>query len=335
MRHYIGVLGVAAALAATPAMFAINAAEAQDAFQIRLSTVAPESEPGFAALKAFATLVEKANPGKIQVKLFPGGSLFRQGTEITAIQRGQLEMATPLFFEIEQQIPEYGVFSAPFAFRDSEHMLKVMRGPIGKEYYDEIEKRMEIIALDIGYIGTRQVNLRQARPVRTPADWAGIKLRVQPGGRTAISIGKGLGLTPVPMPVTEIYLSLKTGTVDSTDSPLPVTRAAKVDEIIQQVTLTGHLVQPFILVLGKQTWTKLSPDQQATMRNAANEAMDQLYNQTTGEEKSLVKDFEAKGIKFVTPDREAFRAAMAKQLVEDGLTAKWKPGLVEAVAAVK
>ncbi len=310
-------------------------ATAQEPLQIRISTVAPESEPAVVALRAFGAAVEKANPGKIQVKVFPGGSLFRQGTEVTAIQRGQLEMATPLYFEIEQTMPEYGVFSAPYAFRDSKHLMKVMRGPIGKEYYAEMEKRMGLVAFDVGYIGTRQINLRKARPVRTPADWAGLKLRVQPGGRAAISIGKGLGFTPVPMPVTEIYLSLKTGTVDAIDSPLPITRAAKVDEIIEQVTLTAHLVQPFVFVLGKQAWDKMDAGQKTSVRQAAVDAMEQLYKETVSEEASLAKEFEKKGIKFVTPDREAFRAAMTKQLTEDGLTAKWKPGLAEAIAAVK
>jgi len=158
---------------------------------------------------------------------------------------------------------------------------------------------------------------------------------VQPGGRTAVSIGRGLGLTPVPMPVTEIYLALKTGTIDATDSPLPVTRATKVDEIIKQVTLTGHLVQPFVLVIGKHVWDKLAPDQQGIVRKEAAGAMDELYKHTSDEEKSLVKDFEGKGIKFVTPDRAAFHAAMMKQLAEDGVSAKWKPGLAEAIAAVK
>jgi tripartite ATP-independent transporter DctP family solute receptor len=310
-------------------------AAAQEAVQIRISTVAPEAELTVQMLRSFATAVEKALPGKVSVKVFPGGSLFRQGTEITAIQRGQLEMATPLFFEIEQQLPEWGVLGAPFTFRDADHLMKVMRGAIGKEYYAEVEKKMQLIALDVGYIGTRQVNLRVVKPVKTPADLAGIKFRVQPGGRTAVSIGKGLGMTPVPMPVTEIYLSLKTGTIDATDSPLPVTHATKVTEIIKQVTMTSHLVQPFVLVIGKHAWDKLAPDQQAVVRKEAMAAMEELYRKTAGEEKSLVAEFEKKGITFVTPDLGAFRAAMMKQLAEDGLTAKWRPGLAEAIAAVK
>src|SRR5581483_11602955 len=116
----------------------------------------------------------------------------------------------------EQTLPEYGAFSAPYTFRDAAHLMKVMRGPIGKEYYAEVEKKMGLVAFDVGYIGTRHINLRKAHAVKTPADFSGLKLRVQPGGRTAISIGKGLGFTPVPMPVTEMYLSLKTGTIDAT-----------------------------------------------------------------------------------------------------------------------
>jgi TRAP-type transport system periplasmic protein len=332
-----GVMGVrlAMTLAATAAALWLSAAAEAQPVQIRISTVAPESEPTVKALRSFGDKVEKALPGKVEVKVFPGGSLFRQGTEITSIQRGQLEMATPLFFEIEQQLPEYGVLGAPFTFRDADHLMKVMRGDIGRQYYAEIAQKMDLIALDIGYIGTRHVNLRQAVPVKTPQDWSGMKLRVQPGGRTAVSIGKGLGLTPVPMPVTEIYLALNSGTIDATDSPLPVTQATKVDEIIKQVTLTGHLVQPFVLVLGKQVWIKLTPDQQAAIQKAAREAMTELYEQTAHEEADLVKVFQAKGITFVKPDIDVFKAAMTKQLQEDGLTARWKPGLFESISAVR
>lgn len=334
MNMHVVTFGLVTTLLVGAASYPITAT-AQEPVQLRISTVASEAEPTVAALRSFGAKVEAATAGKVQVRVFPSGSLFRQGTELTSIQRGQLEMATPLFFEFEQQVPEWGVLGAPYTFRDPDHLFKVMRGDIGKEYYAAVEKQMDIVALDIGYIGTRQVNLRQVKAVRTPADWSGVKLRVQPGGRTAISIGKGLGLTPVPMPVTETYLALNSGTVDATDSPLPVTLATKVSEIIQQVTLTNHLVQPFVLVIGKQAMAKLTADQQAAVRAAAKDAADQLWKQTAGEEESLMKVFESKGIKFVTPDREAFRAAMLKQLAEDGVNAKWKPGLLEQIAAVK
>ncbi len=135
------------------------------------------------------------------------------------------------------------------------------------------------------------------------------------------------------MPVTEIYLAMNTGTIDATDSPLPVTQATKVSEIVKQITMTSHLVQPFVLTMSKQVWGKFKPEEQKLVREAAKEAMDELFRQTADEETSLVKEFESKGIRFVTPDREAFRAAMMKQLQEDGLTARWKPGLLEAIAA--
>lgn len=330
------VKGLAAALstALVAAVAAWSApAWAQDKAQLRISTVAPETELTVKALRSFGEKLERKQPGRVEVRVFPGGSLFRQGTEVTAMQRGQLEMATPLFFEIEQQVPEYGVLGAPYTFRDADHLMKVMRGDIGRAFYEAMEAKMDLIGLDIGYIGTRQVNLRTPVDVKNPADWSGLKLRVQPGGRTAVTIGRGLGLTPVPMPVTEIYLAMNTGTIDATDSPLPVTHATKVSEIAKQVTMTNHLVQPFVLVMSKQAWAKFTPDEQKLVREAAREAMDELFRQTVGEETSLVKDFESRGIRFVTPDREAFRAAMMKQLEAGGLSARWKPGLLEAIAA--
>lgn len=303
--------------------------------QLRISTVAPEAEPTVRALRSFAQKVEAALPGRVAASVYPGGSLFRQGTEITAIQRGQLEAATPLFFEFDQQMPTWGALGAPFAFRDAPHLMTTMRGDIGREFYAAAQQSMQLVALDIGYIGTRHVNLRTAITGRTPADMQGLKLRVQPGGRAAVAIGRGLGLTPVPMPVTEVYVALRSGLIDATESPLPVTEATRVNELIQQVVLTGHLVQPFVLVVGEQFMNRLNEAERTAVRRAAREAMDELYAETSNAERSLVPAFEARGIRFLTPDREAFRASTMRQMEQEGLTARWAPGLLERIGAVR
>lgn len=303
--------------------------------QLRISTVAPEAEPTVRALRSFGQKVEAALPGRVAASVYPGGSLFRQGTEITAIQRGQLEAATPLFFEFDQQLPAWGALGAPFAFRDAPHLMTTMRGEIGREFFAAAQQTMQLVALDIGYIGTRHVNLRTATNGRTPADMQGLKLRVQPGGRAAVAIGRGLGMTPVPMPVTEIYVALRSGLIDATESPLPVTEATRVNELIQQVVLTGHLVQPFILVVSEQFMGRLNESERQAVRRAAREAMDELYAETSAAERSLVAAFEARGIRFLTPDREAFRASAMRQMEQDGLTARWTPGLLERIGAVR
>ncbi len=321
--------------AAAAAVLPLPAFAQQQPLQLRISTVAPEAEPTTRALRSFAQKVEAALPGRVKADVFPGGSLFRQGTEITAIQRGQLESATPLFFEFDQQLPQWGALGAPFAFRDGPHLLATMRGEIGQAFYAAAQQTMQLVALDIGYIGTRHVNLRTPVTGRTPDALQGLKLRVQPGGRAAVAIGRGLGLTPVPMPVTEVYVALRSGLIDATESPLPVTEATRVSELIQQVVLTGHLVQPFVLVVGEQFMGRLDEAGRTAVRQAARAAMDELYAETSGAERSLVGTFEGRGIRFLTPDRDAFRTSCMRQMEQEGLTARWQAGLLDRIGGVR
>jgi TRAP-type C4-dicarboxylate transport system substrate-binding protein len=98
-------------------------------------------------------------------------ALFRQGTELPAMQRGNLEMASPVTFEIEAQLPEYGVFSAAYLFRDADHLIKTFRSDIGKEYYDDVANKVGLVILDTAYLGTRTINLNNDKKIEKPTDW--------------------------------------------------------------------------------------------------------------------------------------------------------------------
>ncbi len=116
--------GLAALLAAP---LAIAPATAQT--EIRISTAAPDQSPLSDAFRAIKAHMEAKFPGAVKVSVHTASSLFRQGTELPAMQRGNLEMASPVTFEIEQQLPEYGAFGAAYLFRDPDHLIKTFRGP--------------------------------------------------------------------------------------------------------------------------------------------------------------------------------------------------------------
>ena len=219
-------------------------------------------------MERFKEELEKAAPDQFDIKLHPGSSLFRQGTEVPAIQRGNLEMSTMTTFEVAQQIPEWGFLNRAFLFRDWDHVTKVLRGPVGERYAKDIADKMEIVILAPTYLGTRQVNLRATREVKSPADLAGVKLRM-PGGPEWLLLGQSLGVTPTPMAMPEIYLALKTGAIDGQENPLTIMNAAKLHEVTQQVVLTAHLVQPVFYALRKQVWDGLSADLKQKVRAAA------------------------------------------------------------------
>src|ERR1700741_859399 len=147
---------------------------------LRFSTAAPPPDFLSRSLQQFKNDLEKAAP-EIDVQVYPGSQLFRQGTEVPALQRGNLEMSTMTTFEVAQQIPELGVFNRAYLFRDYDHAYKTFTGEVGKRYAEAVAQKMGLVILAPTYLGTRQVNLRAARDVKGPQDLAGVKMRMPAG----------------------------------------------------------------------------------------------------------------------------------------------------------
>jgi tripartite ATP-independent transporter DctP family solute receptor len=299
-----------------------------------VSTAAPDNAPLSDAFRMIKARMEAKFPGAIKVSLHTASALFRQGTELPAMQRGNLEMASPVTFEIEAQLPEYGVFSAAYLFRDADHLIKTFRSDIGKEYYDEVAAKVGLVILDTAYLGTRTVNLTNDKKIEKPADLAGTKMRMPPGASFQV-LAKALGTTPVSMPITEVYLALKTGAIDAQDNPTNMTRDWKFHEVTKQVVLTKHLVQPVFLAIAKPFFDKLTPAQQAELRTAAREAADMQIAKTLLDEKAALDTFRAANIRISEPDAAAFRTVVLKEYDNSGMAAKWKPGLLARIQAVK
>src|SRR5215212_4094834 len=131
---------------------------------LRFSTAAPPPDFLSRSLAQFKSDLEKAAP-EFDVQIYPGSQLFRQGTEVPALQRGNLEMSTMTTFEVAQQIAELGFFNRAYLFRDYDHAYKTFTGPLGKRYGEAVAQKMGIVILAPTYLGTRQVNLRVARDV--------------------------------------------------------------------------------------------------------------------------------------------------------------------------
>ena len=302
--------------------------------EIRVSTAAPDNAPLSDAFRMIKARMETKFPGAIKVSVHTASALFRQGTELPAMQRGNLEMASPVTFEIEAQLPEYGVFSAAYLFRDADHLIKTFRSDIGKEYYDDVAAKVGLVILDTAYLGTRTINLTNDKKIEKPSDLAGTKMRMPPGASFQV-LAKALGTTPVSMPITEVYLALKTGAIDAQDNPTNMTRDWKFHEVTKQVVLTKHLVQPVFLAIAKPFFDKLTPAQQAELRAAAREAADMEIAKTLLDEKSAIDTFRAANIRISEPDATAFRTLVLKEYDNSGMAAKWKPGLLARIQAVR
>ena len=193
---------------------------------------------------------------------------------------------------------------------------------------------MGIRLLQAIYLGTRQLGLSRPRTVRTPADLAGVKLRM-PGSKEWLFLGQALGASPTPMPFPEVYLGLKTGTIDGQDNPLPTLKSAKFYEATKQIVLTGHLVDVLQLAISAKAWNALSAAHKAQVKRAAAKAGAFNDENRIREEKELVEFFRSQGIAIATPDVAAFRKTVQAAYLKSEFAAKWPKGLLERINAVK
>lgn len=319
--------------AATFALSTIAAAPAvaADKIQLRMSTPATETDfrsQGLATIfadgvKDFATYEPHYND-----------TLFKQGTELVAIARGNLEMSITSAQELAKLIPEWSIFTAGYLMRDAEHQRKVFEGDIGAEMYQLVEDKLGVKLLSVMYFGTRQLNLRGDKEIMTPADLDGVKLRM-PGTDAWQFLGKALGANPTPMAFTEVYTGLQTGAIDGQDNPLPTDKDKKFYEVTDQIVLTGHLVDMNFLAFSKKVWDDLTPEQQKTVMESAQKASAEITKTILANEAELVDFFKGEGLKVYTPDVAAFRERAQKMYLESDFSKDWPKGLLERINAVK
>ena len=303
-------------------------ARAADA-TVRISTAAPPSDFLAKACEALKTQAEAGNTG-LKVSVHPASTLFKQGTEVPALQRGTLEMSTMTTFEVAQQIPEFGVLNRAYLFRDHAHLRAVFDGPIGTAYRKAVADKMGIVILSTAYLGTRQVALAKKRPVKTPADLAGVKMRM-PAGPDWLVLGRVLGVSPVPMGMPEVHLALKTGTIDGQENPLSIFNAAKLFEVSEQIVLTAHMLQPVFFSIAKPFWDKLTPAQQAALGDAAVAAARANDSGRLADEQSVAEAMKARGVAVDAPDLAPFRAMADKLYAEDASAKAWDMALAKQV----
>lgn len=304
------------------------------ATKIRISTPAVESDWHAKMLTVFKEELEKTAPGQFEVEIHLNGTLFKQGTEPPAMQRGNLDMAMISAQDIAKQIPAWSVFTAGYLIRDPEHQRKVFDGEVGREFYKLVEDQMGIKVLTVGYLGTRQLNLRGTKKVETPADLAGVKLRM-PGSDAWMFLGAALGAAPTPMAFGEVYTALQSGAIDGQDNPLPTNKAAKFYEVTKQIVLTDHLVDGIFLSMSGKTWGKLNADQQQKVLAAAVKARDYNNENRIKDEAELVRFFKEQGLEVYKPDLDAFRKRVQAEYLKSPFAKDWPAGIVDRVNAVK
>lgn len=268
-----------------------------------------------------------------EFKPYFGATLFKQGTEPVAMQRGNLDMANLGAFDVQKQIPAWSIVTTPYLFRDAAHMNKVFKSDVGAQLFKMMDEQMGIKVLSVPYIGTRHLNLKPKKKIMTPADLAGIKLRM-PGGEGWQFVGTALGANPVPVAYTETYTALQTGAIDAQDNPMSGTKSMKFYEVTSQYVLTGHLVANNLFSIASRKWNAMTPAQQQTVQGAADRFADAISAQMHKDEAELAAFFKSEGLEVYAPDVAAFRKHVLGVYAASKWAKDWTPGMLDRINAL-
>ena len=263
-------------------------------------------------------------------KAYHGATLFKQGTELTAMQRGNLDMGNLAIFDFYNQVPSTKVLGAPFLFRDYAHMRAVYESDLLDDMLAEIEDKAKVKILAFPYIGARHLGYKGDTRIMNPADLDGVKLRMPPGEGWQL-VGRAMGATTVPVPFTEVYTALQTGAIDGQDNGFPATRGMKFDEVINHIGKTAHLIAANEFTISKDKWDSLTAGQQAKVSSCAKNFEKALDDLTIEQESSLEADMKSKGMDVYTPDLDAFVANVKKVYAAEKQDVDWPAGLFDKI----
>lgn len=306
---------------------------AADTVTLRMSTPASETDQRSVALaEVFAP--EVADFATYEPHY--NASLIAQGSELESIASGDLEMSITSAQELATFFPEFSIFATGYVHQDAAHQVAVFSDELMDPFKKKVEDELGVKLLAVMYLGRRHVNLRQSKDeltVMTPEDLNGVNLRM-PGTDAWQFLGKALGANPTPMAFTEVYTALSTGSVDGQDNPLPTVVDAKFYEVTNQVALTSHLVDLNYIAFSKAVWDELTPEQQATVKKAAEDAAESGRQAQLKKEEDLVSFLREQGLEIYEPDLKAFRTHVQEQYVGSEFAASWPEGVLEKINAL-
>jgi tripartite ATP-independent transporter DctP family solute receptor len=285
------------------------------------------------AMMVFKETVERLSGGTIKVLTYDSGSLFKQEQEVLAVKSGQADIVADMGAEwLTDGSPWISMFGAGYMFKSYEHMTAVLNGPIGKEVFERVVKEQGIRPLGAEYTGTRQINLVEDKPVRTPADLRGVNLRM-PGSESWLFLGRALGANPTPISFTELYMALQTRTVDGQDNPLPTVKNAKFYEVTKSITITNHQVASVWPIINEARWQSFTQQQKDWVMEGIRAGIKYCDETNLKAEAELIQFFKDAGLKVYEADIDAFASHVLDEYQKSDLAKDWDLDLLKKVQA--
>jgi tripartite ATP-independent transporter DctP family solute receptor len=322
--------GLVAVVAA--AVFAIGSAPLSAQEWRGWNTHVPDY-PNSRALDRWGELVAQRTNNRIRMRTFHSAQLGQQDEAIQQLRLGAIDFANFNLSPLNNLVPETQVLTLPFIFRDVTHLHKTVDGPVGDELAKLIEQRLNMVVLSWFDAGARSMYTR-SRPIRTPADMQGLKIRVQTSDLW-VDLIRALGANATPLPFGEVYSALQTGVIDGAENNWPSYESQRHFEVARFYSTTEHSNVPEIVVVAKGRWDRLSPADREILRTAAREAS-ALRRQLWAEREKASRDkVVAAGVTVTEITDRAPWAALMAPLYEKYAGAPSMRALVDRIRAVQ
>ena len=252
--------------------------------------------------------IREATGGKLEIRLFPANQLGSDTDLLGQVRNGGVEFFNQASSILATLVPAASLLNVGFTFSSSEQVYAALDGPLGKYVQAQIEKVGLLTASPCWANGFREVT-SSTRPIRTPDDMAGFKIRV-PASPILTSLFQALGAGPTPINFNELYSALQTKLVEGQENPLPIISTAKLNEVQQYCSLTNHVWDGYWILANRRAMQRLPKDVQEIVTREFTQAGRDERADIARLSDTLRDDLAAKGLKFIEPDRDAFRAKL-------------------------
>ena len=295
-------------VAGLAALFAAGGVYAQQ--KLKFAHVYETSEPYHTAAVWAAGEIAKRTSNRYTVEVFPASSLGKETDINQGLTLGTVDIIYTGQLFAGRSYGPISIGGAPFVFRDFDHWKKFSTSKLFDELAEGYAKGTsgnKVVA--ITYYGDRQTTSNKA--LNKPEDMKGLKIRV-PDAPAYLAFPKSLGANATPIAFAEVYLALQNGTVDAQENPLPTILAKKFFEVQKNISLTGHIVDSLLTIVGGSLWGKLSDADKKLFSEVMQEAAEKTGREIIASEIRLAEEFKTRGVNVITVDKNAFREAVLK-----------------------
>jgi tripartite ATP-independent transporter DctP family solute receptor len=275
--------------------------------ELKIGHFDSEGGAGNIACKQFAAAVEKRTNGAVTIKIYPNNELGAPPEVLEQNILGAIDMSLPTQGQLAKYSKKFGCVMMPFVYKSREQAWRVLDGPFMKWAAPDLEKQ-GLVFLSNWEWGFRNLT-NSVRPVNTPEDVKGLKIRTPPE-LSNVAAMEALGGIVQQIAFTELPMALKQGVVDGQENPVATIYNFKIYETQKYLAMTGHTYNSMVNVISKKSFDKLSRSQQRIVREESKKAGDYMRKTLADAEKDYIKKLEDKGMEVTYPDVSKFKTLM-------------------------